>query len=387
MIVVKKEKAKSILRYKHPWIFKNSIRYISGDYDNGDIVRVETEEGTPIGYGFYSPHSLIAVRIVDFEKDRLEADWIDRKIEKSVSVRKKLHIDSNAFRLVNSEGDFFPGIIVDIYNNTAVVKVQIRGIEKVLDEIISSIRKYLPVENIYLKRDEKAARMENLQLPGGYIFGNGDGTEQITENGLLFKVDFARGQKTGFYLDQRENRLVMKSIAEKLSVLNLFSYTGAFAIYASAGNAVHVCSVESSSSAVSISRENEELNRGKLKGSLEWENGDVLEFLSKSKPFDIIVLDPPPFAKKRHEVSAALKAYSRLNELALVKLKQSGFLLTFTCSGGVTRQMFRDMLFRTALKVKRNVRLVSELHAAKDHPFSLFHPEGEYLKGWLLYAE
>jgi len=387
MIVVKKEKVKAVQRYKHPWIFKNSIREIFGDHSNGDIVKVTAEDSTPIGFGFYSPNSLIAVRMIDFGTDKLKTNWIGQKIEKSVLLRSRLHIDSNAFRLINSEGDFFPGIIVDIYNKTAVIKVQIRGTERVIDDVVSAVLKYLPVEKVYLKRDEKAARMENLKMPGGYILGTGDGTEQIKENGLKFIVDFARGQKTGFYLDQRENRLLTKRIAEGMNVLNLFSYTGGFALYATAGGALRVCSVESSSSAVEISRENEKLNKSKLKGTLEWQNGDVYEFLRDSEAFDIIILDPPPFAKKKQEVPGALRAYSRLNELALLRLKKRGFLLTFTCSGGVNRQMFKDVLLRTALAVKRDVRFVSELHAGKDHPFSLFHPEGEYLKGWLLYAE
>jgi len=387
MIILKKEKAKTVLHYKHPWVFRNSIKEVSDDHGNGDIVKVSAEDGTPVGFGFYSPKSLITVRMIEFGSDRPGTNWINRKIEKALVLRKRLHINSNAFRLINSEGDFFPGIIVDIYNKTAVIKVQIRGTERLIDRVSSALMEYLSVEKVYLKRDERAARIENLKMPGGYIVGTGSGTEQIMENGLLFSVDFARGQKTGFYLDQRDNRFLTKKIAEDMKVLNLFSYTGGFALYASAGGGSHVCSVESSLSAVKISMENEELNREKLRGKLEWQQGDAVEFLQDCQTFDIIILDPPPFARKRQEVPGALRAYSRLNKFALSKLEKHSFLLTFSCSGGITRQMFKDMLLKGALEVKRNIKVVSELHAAADHPYTVFHPEGEYLKGLLVYAE
>ncbi len=386
MIILRKEKIRSVLQYKHPWIFKNTIKRIAGNHVNGDLVEIRSEDNIAIGYGFYSPNSLIAVRMVRFGSGRPDDMWVDEKIKAAVKLRRQMHINSNGFRLINSEGDFFPGLIVDVYNSTAVIKVQIRGIERIIGSIVSAVKEYLPVKCVYLKRDEKAARVEKLELEGGYLSGTGDGRAIIEENGLSFIVDISRGQKTGFYLDQRENRFITEVISEKKNVLNLFSYTGGFALFASKGNASGVCSVENSSYAVELSEENEKLNRGKLKGTLEWKRGDVFEFLKSCGTFDIIVLDPPPFARKKQEVPGALRGYGTLHELAFARLKKEGFLLTFSCSGSITGKMFKDMLLRSALVSGRDVQLVSELHAAKDHPVSLFHPEGEYLKGWLVYV-
>ena len=243
---------------------------------------------------------------------------------------------------------------------------------------------FYPGKNIFLKRDERAARVEMIECRTGYIKGKGDGREVITANGLQFHVDLKEGQKTGFYLDQRESRLLAGNLSKGKRVLNLFSYTGAFSLYASRGNAKLVDSVEHSKAAIELARKNEELNREKLSCSLNWVQGDVFDFLSDMGRYDFIIADPPPFARKRGELKGAIRGYERLNLAAIKATEPGGYLMTFSCSQAVEVPLFREIVMKQALRAGRDVTVVKELSASPDHTVSIYHPEGSYLKGLLL---
>ncbi len=395
-IVVVNGKGEGLIRnFRHPWIYRGAVKDIVGNVSNGSVVRVVSEDKTTLGWGFYSQNSLIALRLFDFSGDELAKDWLERKIESAYQLRRCFTLNSNAYRLINSEGDMFPGLVADVYNGSVVIKPQVRAVEVLLGRIIDVIRKIFPDKKVYLKRDERAARVEGLERLSGYLVGEGDGRDIIEENGIKFIVDYARGQKTGFYLDQRENRAIMLEISRKKRVLNLFSYTGGFSLYAIKGRATQVTSVESSGYAVELSRRNLELNEGGFIGEtgceipIEWIKGNAMNFISgmESGQYDIIVLDPPPFARRQGELKGAIRGYSELNYNAIEKVSSGGFILTFSCSGVVTREIFRDIIFKQAIRARRDVRIVRDLYPPPDHPVYLFHPEGEYLKGFLLYVE
>ena len=395
VVVINRKGEASIKFFRHPWVYRSSIKDIVGDIKNGSVVRIVSEDKTLLGWGFYSEKSLIALRIFDFSGSELPENWIEEKIESAYRLRKTLNLGSNAYRLVNSEGDLFPGLIVDIYNSSIVVKPQVRGVECILDRIVDTLEKKFPGFSVYLKRDERAARVEGLNKLSGYLCGEGDGTEIIEEQGIKFVVDYARGQKTGFYLDQRDNRRIMLEISNGKRVLNLFAYTGGFSLYSVRGGAIDVDSVESSEYALELSKRNLKLNqsnslwRDSKQVSVEWIRADAMHFVSEIDDgyYDIIILDPPPFARRRRELKGAVKGYSELNYRAIRKIKGGGFILTFSCSGVVSRDVFREIILKQGVRAKREVRILKELHPPPDHPTYLFHSEGEYLKGFLLYVE
>ncbi|MBN2534523.1 MAG: class I SAM-dependent rRNA methyltransferase [Spirochaetales bacterium] len=385
MVVIKKEK-ELLINKKHPWLYRGAIEDIRGNPENGDIVPVCTKDGSILCYGFYSTQSLIAVRIISFGPEKPPDNWIHTRIRNAYHLRKNLFIPSNGYRLINAEGDFIPGLIVDVYNKTIVVRPLIRGIEKNISNIIDILLSLFPENKIVIKRDEYSARKENIAIKNGYIKEKGEGLEQIEEDGLIFSIDILEGQKTGFYLDQRDARIHFSSYCHNKTVLNLFSYTGAFTFHAAKGGAKKVISVEQSKKALEFAAYNMDNNPG-LKTAFEWIQDDVFHFLPASGIYDVIICDPPPFARKKQEVNGALKGYGFLHRNAFEHLSDKSWLFTFSCSGAVSRDLFFKTLQDAAVQTGRDVRIIRELHSSPDHPFSLVHPQGEYLKGWAVYVQ
>ena len=387
MIYIKKEKAERIISTRHPWIFSGAIEKISCDIDNGMLTPVCSTGGKIFGWGHYSSGSRIAVRMLTYSPEPPGDNWLEERITHAFTVRRTFPVSSNAYRLVNGEGDFIPGLVIDVYNKTTVIRPLTRALELSMERIAAALNALLPGNLLYVKRDEYTARTENISLSNGYWGRTGSGTEIITENGIQFIVDIKQGQKTGFYLDQRENRKLLKDIAQDKTVLNFFSYTGGFSLYAAAGKAREVHSVDSSALALELAKQNLTLNPELDTCQFTWTKADVLEYIKKNFTADIIILDPPPFARKQGEVAGALKGYRFLNRMALEKLAPNGVLFTFSCSGNVDKTAFYKVILQAGKDSGRQIRMIKELHAGCDHPVSLYHPEGEYLKGWIVHAE
>jgi 23S rRNA (cytosine1962-C5)-methyltransferase len=374
-------------RRHHPWIYRQAVLSVPPDAASGGLARVEASDGSVVGWGFTSPESLIAVRLVSFGPEEPAADWLEQRLRAAAAMRERLRIDSDALRLVNAEGDFLPGLVADRYADTIVVSLHVRGMETFAARVADCCTAMFPGVKVYLKRDEHHARVEGLALPSGYLAGSGDGRAVITEGGVKMVVDFSRGQKTGFYLDQRANRTACAEVAAGRSVLNLFSYTGAFSLRAAGAGAARVVSVESSKHALEQAEESVRLNPGLQPAVFAWVQADVFDHLASGERYELIVADPPPFARRRMEVEGALRGYLTLNQQALRCLAPGGILFTFSCSGAVDRLVFRQVLEEAALRSGRRVRMLAELHADADHPVAAGHPEGEYLKGWMLHAD
>ncbi|OHD73103.1 MAG: hypothetical protein A2177_13035 [Spirochaetes bacterium RBG_13_68_11] len=386
-VVLKPGRESPARRRRHPWIFQQAVAVTPEGAGSGGLARVEASDGSVVGWGFPSPGSLIAVRLVSFGPEEPAEDWLERRLSAAAAVRARMGIESDALRLVNAEGDFLPGLVADRYADTIVVSLHVRGMEPLAPRVVDCLARLFPGANVYLKRDEHHARVEGLVLASGYLAGSGDGRTVITEGGVKAVVDFARGQKTGFYLDQRANRTACASVAAGRSVLNLFAYTGAFSLRAAGAGAVRVVSVESSQHALEQAEESVRLNPDLSPAMFEWVHADVFDHLARGERFDLIIADPPPFARRRMEVEGALRGYLTLNQQALRCLAPGGILFTFSCSGAVDRQMFRQVIEEAALRSGRRVRMLRELHADVDHPVAAGHPEGEYLKGWMLHAD
>lgn len=374
-------------RRHHPWIYQQAVAVTPEGAGSEGLARIEASDGSVVGWGFPSPGSLIAVRLVSFGPEEPGADWLEERLRAAAAMRVGMRIESDAFRLVNAEGDFLPGLVADRYADTIVVSLHVRGMELFAPRVVDCLTGMFPGVNVYLKRDEHHARIEGLGLSSGYLAGSGDGRAVITEGSVKVVVDFARGQKTGFYLDQRANRTACASVAAGRSVLNLFAYTGAFSLRAAGAGAVRVVSVESSQHALEQAAESVRLNPGLSPAMFEWVHADVFDHLARGERYGLVIADPPPFARRRMEVEGALRGYLTLNQQALRCLEPGGILFTFSCSGSVDRQMFRQVIEEAALRSGRRVRLLRELHADVDHPIAAGHPEGEYLKGWMLHAD
>jgi len=339
-----------------------------------------------LGWGFHSADSMIAVRMVSYGETEPAPGWLGERVRAACALRTRFSFDSDAARLVNAEGDFIPGLIADRYADTIVVSLHMRAMEMRLDEIVSALSEVFPGTRVFVKRDEHHAQVESLQVPTGYAAGSGDGTSVVSESGVRFVVDFAHGQKTGFYLDQRANRSLAAELARGRTMLNLFSYTGAFALRAAAAGATAVVSVESSARAIEASRRNAECNPAIRSETLQWVQADAFAFLRDPGRHDVIVADPPPFARRRTEVEGAVRGYVGLFHQVLKAVAPGGCALLFSCSGAVDRLLFRQIVAEAALRSGRNVRLVRELQADADHPVAAAHAEGEYLKGWVVHA-
>lgn len=384
-IVLRKGKEESLLRF-HPWIFSGAVGHVDEGTAEGDIVRVLTSGGSYIATGHYQGSS-IAVRVLTFDDEPIDEAFWKKRLYAAMKVRECIFSNNgnnSIYRLVHGEGDNLPGLVVDMYGRTAVMQAHSIGMHLCRNEIARALADVTGVENIFYKSETTLPFMDTS---GGFIIGHSD-DNIATENGLHFHVDWLKGQKTGFFVDQRDNRTLVEHYSRGRRVLNMFCYTGGFSVYAMRGGAVTVHSVDSSAKAITLTEKNITLNfpnDSRHKAYCE----DAFKFLegkASSRP-DLIILDPPAFAKHRGALHNALKGYIRLNQKALEKIASDGILFTFSCSQVVTKDNFRNAVFTAAALAKRRVRILHQLHQPADHPINIYHPEGEYLKGLVLYVE
>ncbi|MDE6269291.1 MAG: class I SAM-dependent rRNA methyltransferase [Muribaculaceae bacterium] len=375
----------------HPWVFSGALTEMPRDIEEGSVVRVLAHDGRLIGVGHFQIGS-IAVRMLDFADTSIDADFFATRLAQAYELRRTLGLirpDNTAYRLVHGEGDFLPGLVVDVYGDTAVVQAHSPGMHFVRDLVARALVE-LPgagIANVYYKSETTLPYKARLDPQNDYIIGSYSGNV-ATENGLKFHIDWLRGQKTGFFVDQRDNRALLRSFAAGRRVLNMFCYTGGFSVYALDGGATRVVSVDSSAKAVSLTDANVQLNfpddtRHTALAEDAFKHLDVME----RGAYDLIVLDPPAFAKHRSALHNALQGYRRLNARAFEKIAPGGVLFTFSCSQAVTREQFRLAVFSAAAQSRRRVRILHQLTQPADHPVSIYHPEGEYLKGLVLYVE
>lgn len=388
-IILKKGKEESLKRF-HPWVFSGAIQAIEEGIEEGDTVRLVNRNGDFIAVGHYQEGS-IAVRVLTFEDREINDDFWHSRISSALKMRQSIGIadspSNNTYRLVHGEGDNLPGLIIDVYGDTAVMQAHSIGMHKVRKEIAKALIDVMEsrISNVYYKSETTLPFMDATDM-NGFIYGGSDNNVAL-ENGLKFRVDWLKGQKTGFFVDQRENRSLLEKYAAGKRVLNMFCYTGGFSFYAMRGGAQLVHSVDSSAKAIDLTRENVSLN---FPGDQRHEAfcEDAFKYLEKAGDnYNLIILDPPAFAKHRGALHNALKGYTRLNQKAFEKIEKGGILFTFSCSQVVTKDHFRNAVFTAAALAKRNVRILHQLHQPADHPINIYHPEGEYLKGLVLYVE
>ena len=385
-IQLKRGKDDSLRRY-HPWVFSGAIQRADKDIEEGEVVRVVTEKGEFIAVGHFQQGS-IAVRVLSFHDVSIDDTFWNARLASALKMRLSIGLadapQQNAYRLVHGEGDNLPGLIVDIYNKTAVMQAHSIGMHLCRKQIARQLVGVMGsrVENVYYKSETTLPFMEP---ENGFLYGGSD--ENIAmENGLRFYVDWLRGQKTGFFVDQRENRALLEQYAHNKRVLNMFCYTGGFSFYAMRGGAKLVHSVDSSAKAIELTNRNVELNfPGDPRHQAFCE--DAFKFLDNMTEYDLVILDPPAFAKHRAALHNALKGYTRLNQKAMEKMPTGSILFTFSCSQVVTKEHFRNAVFTAAALARRKVRILHQLHQPADHPVNIYHPEGEYLKGLMLYVE
>lgn len=388
-IKLKKGKEDSLLRF-HPWVFSGAVESTPTDIEEGDIVKVVSNDNRFIGVGHFQIGS-IAVRILSFEDTSIDLTFFEERLSAAYDLRKTLNLirlDNNAFRLVHGEGDFLPGLIVDVYGNTAVVQAHSPGMHFARNTIAQALvgLKDAGIKNVYYKSETTLPFKAQLDPQNDYIVG-GYETNIAIENGLKFQVDWLKGQKTGFFVDQRDNRSLLEHYAKGRSVLNMFCYTGGFSFYAMRGGANLVHSVDSSAKAIALTKANVELN---FPGDSRHEAyaEDAFKFLNTiDNKYDLIILDPPAFAKHRSAIKNALIGYRKLNAKAFEKIRPGGILFTFSCSQAINKEQFRLAVFSAAAMSKRKVRILHQLTQPADHPINIYHPEGEYLKGLILYVE
>lgn len=375
----------------HPWVFSGAIQSLPEGLEEGDLVIVETSSGETVGVGQWQIGS-IAVRMLLFGATALPDDFFAVRLRNAWQMRKDLNLirpDNDAFRLVHGEGDYLPGLIVDVYGNTAVMQAHTPGIHFMRRRIAGALTELpgLPIKNVYYKSETTLPYKAHLDPVNEYLAGDFDGA-LATENGLRFNIDWLRGQKTGFFLDQRENRSLLQQYAHGRKVLNMFCYTGGFSVYALRGNAQLVHSVDSSTKAIALTEANVDLNFPGDKRHEAYAT-DAFRFLDdmEDSAYDLIILDPPAFVKHRGAIQNGLRGYRRLNTAALRKISPGGILFTFSCSQLVNKDMFRMSVFSAAEQAGRKVRILHQLTQAPDHPVDICHPEGEYLKGLVLYVQ
>ena len=393
---LKKGKEESLGRF-HPWVFSGAIHHIDGTPEEGDVVRVVSADGKFLAVGHIQIGS-IAVRVLSFEDITIDGCFWKQRLAAAYDVRKSIFPQwskdngqlTNAFRLVHGEGDGLPGLVIDVYDRTAVMQAHSVGMHVSRNEIAEALAEVLDgiVDNIYYKSETTLAYKASEDGGNGFLKGGlATASDIATENGLKFHVDWLGGQKTGFFVDQRENRALLERYSHGRKVLNMFCYTGGFSFYAMRGGAELVHSVDSSSRAIDITRANVELN---FPGDARHEAyaEDAFKYLDRmGDQYDLIILDPPAFAKHKDALRNALMGYRKLNAKAFEKIRPGGILFTFSCSQVVTKDNFRTAVFTAAAMSGRRVRILHQLTQPADHPVSIYHPEGEYLKGLVLYVE
>lgn len=404
-IILKPHKEESLKRF-HPWVFSGAIARVVLDAaheasapQEGELVRVENSNGDILGVGHWQIGS-ISVRILEFGVADLPQDYWHQRIRAAYRVRLSLGLlnsNNNTFRLIHGEGDFVPGLIIDVYADTAVIQAHSVGIHYCREAIAEAVVDEVPqVKNVYYKSDDTLPFKADISgMKVGYLVESGKPKVESEEfwskeNGLEFRIDWLRGQKTGFFIDQRENRALVERYASGKEVLNMFCYTGGFSLYALRGGAKHVDSVDVSQKAIDLVNANVAHNFPKATNHTSV-CADAFEYLSAQKTagrtFDLIILDPPAFAKHRDAVKNALRGYQRINAKAIEMIRPGGVLFTFSCSQAVDKEAFRLAVFSAAASVGRKVRILHQLHQPQDHPINIYHPEGEYLKGLVLYIE
>ncbi len=379
-ILTLKQGKERVAANRHPWIFAGAVGREEGREDAAIADLVDTG-GERIASGFHSRHSQIRLRALTFGDEELTAEVVRARVRAAIARRASLRDErTNALRLIHAEGDELSGLIVDLYDDVVVVEIANAGIEQIRPPIIDALREQLAPRVIYFKNDIPARKLERLPLDPESL-GDGDAGVTVVENGLRFRVEPRSGQKTGFFLDQRENRALARTLAGGRRVLNLFAYSGAFGVYAAAGGAASVENVDISAAAIDLARTNHELNN--LPASFVV--ADAFQYVRQTeKRFDLLVCDPPAFAKSRAEVDRAARGYKDVNLFAMKLIDPGGLMLTFSCSGHMSLDLFQKVIFAAALDAGRRVAFVRRLTAGIDHPVSLYCPEGEYLKGFLL---
>ena len=389
-IILKKGKEESLKRF-HPWVFSGAIQHLPQQMEEGDVVVVCNSEGKFVAVGHYQVGA-IAVRVLSFRDVAIDESFWQSRLKSALTMRQTIGIadnpENNTYRLVHGEGDLLPGLVIDVYGKTAVMQAHSVGMHCSRHDIAQALVAVMGsrIENIYYKSETTLPFKAELGQENGFIYGGSDDNTAV-ENGLKFYVDWLKGQKTGFFVDQRENRALLEHYAKGRKVLNMFCYTGGFSFYAMRGGALKVHSVDSSAKAIELTKRNVALNfpgDGRHEAYCE----DAFKFLDQlGNQYDLIILDPPAFAKHRAALHNALKGYIRLNAKAFEKIESGGVLFTFSCSQVVTKENFRNAVFTAAAQAGRKVRILHQLHQPADHPVNIYHPEGEYLKGLVLYVE
>lgn len=396
-LFLKRGKADSLGR-RHPWVFSGAVHHIEGDAREGDKLRVLDDEGRFVAVGHWQIGS-IALRVLSFEDEVIDTGFYAGRLAVALDVRKKIGVvrtgandnrenRNDMYRLVHGEGDFLPGLIIDMYGSTAVMQAHSVGMHEDRMLVAEALKRVMgdELKAIYYKSETTLPYKADLGQENGFIHGSTDNNVAV-ENGLEFHIDWLKGQKTGFFVDQRDNRALLESYAKGRKVLNMFCYTGGFSVYAMRGGAELVHSVDSSAKAVDLVRANIELN---FPGDSRHEAfaEDAFRFIEEMDgKYDLVILDPPAFAKHRDALKQALRGYTRLNARAMEKMPKGSILFTFSCSQAVNKDQFRTAIFTAAAQARRNVRILHQLHQPADHPINIYHPEGEYLKGLVLYVE
>ena len=389
-IYLKRGKEESLLRF-HPWVFSGAIHHADAGIQEGETVRVIASTGDFIAVGHYQVGS-IAVRVLSFSDITIDQSFWRERLAAAITMRCHIGIadnpENNTYRLVHGEGDWLPGLVIDCYGSTAVMQAHSVGMHLNRMDICQALTDVMGgrIQQVYYKSETTLPYKAHLEEEDGFIFGHTD-DDIAVENGLKFHVDWLRGQKTGFFVDQRENRSLLEHYSKDKTVLNMFCYTGGFSVYAMRGGAKCVHSVDSSAKAIEITNNNIGLNfPGDPRHEAYCE--DAFRFLEEKKDkYDIVVLDPPAFAKHRAALHNALKGYIRLNAKGIRLVKEGDLLFTFSCSQAVSKDQFRSAVFTAAAQSGRKVRIIHQLHQPADHPINIYHPEGEYLKGLVLYVE
>lgn len=383
-------KAESLKRF-HPWIFSGAIQRMPDNLTEGQLVRVIDHKGDFLAIGHYQIGS-IAIRVLSFVERKIDNEFWKERLSEAFNMRCSIGLvereDNNTLRLVHGEGDQLPGLIIDLYGKTAVMQAHSVGMHLYRKEIAAALIDVCKgiIENVYYKSETTLPFKADLHEKDGFIIGGNEDNIAI-EYGLKFHIDWLRGQKTGFFIDQRENRKLLEQYSIGKNVLNMFCYTGGFSVYALRGGATRVTSVDSSAKAIDLTRANAELNfPGDSRHDAYAE--DAFKFLERAgDDYELIVLDPPAFAKHKGALRNALKGYTRLNAIAISKIRKGGIIFTFSCSQAVNKDQFRLAVFTAAAQADRHVRILHQLHQPADHPINIYHPEGEYLKGLVLEVE
>ena len=369
---------------KHPWVFSGAIKTNTEHLEDGELVTVTDYNNNFLGRGYFQ-HATIAIRILTFIDEQIDQQFFNVRIKNAVDFRLQLNLlrsDNNIFRIVHGEGDLLPGLIIDFYNGVAVIQCHNIGMYSSIDLIAKALKNAFggELKAIYSKSSDTLP--ERVITEDKYLFGEVDTPHKAVENGVFYNIDWKTGQKTGFFIDQRENRKKLAQYSVNKRILNTFCYSGGFSLSALKKGASEVHSLDSSKRAIHLTEENLKLN--KFSGEHKSIVADAMEFIKDIADFDIIILDPPAFAKSRNKRHKAVQGYKRLNAAAIRQIKPGGLIFTFSCSQVVDKELFTNTVIAAAIEVGRNVRIVEQLHQPADHPVNAFHPEGEYLKGLVI---